>query len=125
MLSCVINPDLLNIEAINPDARNRARTLLTEIISPGSYPPVLGYTSVRESVARFIAKTDCVNKPSIENIILTDGASQGAHLLLNAMLMSPNDAVMIPVPTYPLYSAAISLYGGSPAPYYMNEARNW
>jgi alanine transaminase len=32
---------------------------------------------------------------------------------------------MIPIPQYPLYTAAISLYGGSPAPYYMNEERGW
>ena len=32
---------------------------------------------------------------------------------------------MIPIPQYPLYSAAISLYGGSPAPYYMDESKGW
>jgi len=32
---------------------------------------------------------------------------------------------MIPIPQYPLYTAAISLYGGSPAPYYMNEETGW
>lgn len=80
---------------------------------------------VRESVAKYIERVDDVPRPSIENIMLTDGASQGAHILLNALIMGPSDAVMIPVPTYPLYSAAISLYGGSPAPYYLNEDRNW
>ena len=80
---------------------------------------------VRESVAKYIERVDDVPRPSIENIMLTDGASQGAHILLNALIMGPSDAVMIPVPTYPLYSAAISLYGGSAAPYYLNEDRNW
>ena len=32
---------------------------------------------------------------------------------------------MIPIPQYPLYTAAIALYGGSPAPYYMDEASGW
>lgn len=32
---------------------------------------------------------------------------------------------MIPIPQYPLYSAAISLYGGVPAPYYLNEEKGW
>ena len=125
VLSCVVNPDLLHLEAINVDARNRAKLYLQEIVSSGSYPPVLGYPMVRESVAKYIERVDDVPRPSIENIMLTDGASQGAHILLNALIMGPSDAVMIPVPTYPLYSAAISLYGGSAAPYFLNEARNW
>lgn len=32
---------------------------------------------------------------------------------------------MIPIPQYPLYSAAIALYGGCPAPYYLNEEKGW
>ena len=32
---------------------------------------------------------------------------------------------MIPIPQYPLYSAAISLYQGHAAPYYLNEERGW
>ena len=32
---------------------------------------------------------------------------------------------MIPIPQYPLYTAAIALYGGSAAPYYMDEGSGW
>lgn len=32
---------------------------------------------------------------------------------------------MVPVPQYPLYSAAISLFGGSLVPYYLEETANW
>ncbi len=32
---------------------------------------------------------------------------------------------MIPIPQYPLYSAAISLYEGHPAPYYLNQEKGW
>jgi aspartate/methionine/tyrosine aminotransferase len=61
-----------------------------------------------------------VSTPNISNIFLTEGASQGVHLLLSTMISSDKDAIMIPIPQYPLYSAAISLYGGSVAPYYLN-----
>lgn len=33
--------------------------------------------------------------------------------------------ILVPVPQYPLYSAAISLYGGSLVPYYLEETANW
>ena len=32
---------------------------------------------------------------------------------------------MVPVPQYPLYSASIALYGGSFAPFYLNEEKGW
>lgn len=33
--------------------------------------------------------------------------------------------ILVPVPQYPLYSAAISLFGGSLVPYYLEETANW
>lgn len=68
---------------------------------------------------------DSVPEPKIEDVILTDGASQGVHLLFSTMIMDKNDAIMIPIPQYPLYTASISLNGGVPAPYYLNESRGW
>jgi glutamate--glyoxylate aminotransferase len=32
---------------------------------------------------------------------------------------------MVPIPKYPLYSAAISLFGGTLVPYYLSEEANW
>ena len=33
--------------------------------------------------------------------------------------------ILVPVPQYPLYSATISLLGGSLVPYYLEETANW
>lgn len=41
------------------------------------------------------------------------------------MLNSVFCQVLVPVPQYPLYSAAISLFGGSLVPYYLEETANW
>ncbi|KAF9611361.1 hypothetical protein IFM89_030906 [Coptis chinensis] len=35
------------------------------------------------------------------------------------------DGILVPVPQYTLYLAAISLYGGSLVPYYLEETENW
>jgi len=32
---------------------------------------------------------------------------------------------MIPIPQYPLYSALITLNGGTLVPYYLDESKNW
>ena len=42
-------------------------------------------------------------------------------MIFNVLLTHPDDTVLCSIPTYPLYSAALSLYGGSLAPYYLNE----
>jgi alanine transaminase len=125
VLSCVVNPDLLENTGVNEDARKRAKRILDEIISSGSYTHSLGIQSVRENIARFIEKKDKVPRPGVEDLVLTEGASQGVHLLLSAMITKRTDSIMIPIPQYPLYTAAISLYGGTVAPYYMDEDSGW
>lgn len=76
-------------------------------------------------MARFIAKADSVPQPTIENIFLTDGASQGVHILFSTLILNHNDSIMIPIPQFPLYTAALTLYGGTPAPYYLDESSGW
>ena len=39
---------------------------------------------------------------------------------MTALIIDSNDAVMIPIPQYPLYTASIALNGGSEAPYFMD-----
>ena len=36
-----------------------------------------------------------------------------------------NDEIMIPIPQYPLYTASISLFNGTPVPYYLDEENSW
>lgn len=56
----MLNPDLISNESINPDARGRAKRVLNEIISAGSYTHSLGIPLVRESVCKYIARMDNV-----------------------------------------------------------------
>jgi glutamate--glyoxylate aminotransferase len=41
------------------------------------------------------------------------------------LIRSPNDGILIPIPQYPLYSALITLMGGTQIPYYLDETQNW
>lgn len=41
------------------------------------------------------------------------------------MIKDDKDAFLVPVPQYPLYSAALTLYGGTLIPYYLNEDSGW
>eukprot|EP00761_Pharyngomonas_kirbyi_P010253 gb/GECH01010272.1/.p1 GENE.gb/GECH01010272.1/~~gb/GECH01010272.1/.p1 ORF type:complete len:488 (+),score=158.35 gb/GECH01010272.1/:1-1464(+) len=129
VLSLVVAPHLLNKEGVlsevKEDVIERARTILDSIPgNSGAYSHSMGLESVRKNVARFIETRD--QQPANPNhIFLTDGASPGIQSTLNAMIRSKNDGILIPRPQYPLYSASISLLGGSGIPYYLNEEKGW
>lgn len=37
-------------------------------------------------------------------LYLTDGASQGVHAMMRLLLRNEKDAILVPIPQYPLYS---------------------
>ncbi|XP_010682426.2 glutamate--glyoxylate aminotransferase 2 [Beta vulgaris subsp. vulgaris] len=90
----------------------------------GAYSDSRGIPGVRKEIAEFIGRRD--GYPSDpELIFLTDGASKGVMQILNAIIRGQSDGILVPVPQYPLYSATISLLGGSLVPYYLEETANW
>jgi alanine transaminase len=78
----------------------------------------------RAAVARFIARRDG-HACDVENLFLTDGASPGVHYIMKSLLRTKADCILTPIPQYPLYSATITLYGGTLLPYYLDEASGW
>ncbi|CAN6934732.1 hypothetical protein YC2023_079987 [Brassica napus] len=90
----------------------------------GAYSDSRGLPGVRKEVAEFIQRRD--GYPSDpELIFLTDGASKGVMQILNCIIRNQKDGILVPVPQYPLYSATISLLGGTLVPYYLEETDNW
>lgn len=41
------------------------------------------------------------------------------------LIKGKNDGIMIPIPQYPLYSALITLNGGTQVNYFLDETKNW
>ena len=90
----------------------------------GAYTQSPGIPFIREAVAAFIRKRDGI-PASKESVILTDGASKSAQPVIMALMKSPQDGFMIPIPQYPLYSATIELYGAKQIGYFLDERRGW
>lgn len=115
-----------NVELVFPaDAIARAKHYLS-ITSGGlgAYSDSRGLPGVRKEIAEFIERRD--GYPSDpELIFLTDGASKGVMQTLNVIIRGQSDGILVPVPQYPLYSATISLLGGTLVPYYLEETANW
>jgi len=113
-------------ELFPPDVVTRARQY-REIIGPsgtGAYTHSQGLLGLRKHVAEYIAARD--GYPAYPgNIFLTNGASSAIGMVLTGLLASNNDAVMIPIPQYPIYSALIAKLGGRQVGYELDEGSQW
>jgi len=90
----------------------------------GAYTDSRGSAGIRQEVADYIERRDG-HPADPEHIYLTDGASVAVRYVLNAAIRNENDAILVPIPQYPLYSASIQLYGGTLLPYYLKEEKGW
>ncbi|WIA15746.1 hypothetical protein OEZ85_002361 [Tetradesmus obliquus] len=108
------------------DAIERAKKIIASFGTGGvgGYTDSRGNPMIREEVADFIQARDG-HRPSTEHIYLTDGASAGVRNVLQSIIRNEADAVLVPIPQYPLYSASIALYGGKLLPYELDEASGW
>eukprot|EP00535_Pseudo-nitzschia_heimii_P005140 CAMPEP_0197174360 /NCGR_PEP_ID=MMETSP1423-20130617/915_1 /TAXON_ID=476441 /ORGANISM="Pseudo-nitzschia heimii, Strain UNC1101" /LENGTH=651 /DNA_ID=CAMNT_0042623283 /DNA_START=347 /DNA_END=2302 /DNA_ORIENTATION=+ len=108
------------------DVVDRAREY-KEILGPsgtGAYTHSQGVLEFRKHIAKYIQKRDGY-KSYPGNIFLTNGASTAISMVLQGLLASNRDAVMIPIPQYPIYSALISKLGGRQVGYELDEGLNW
>jgi len=61
----------------------------------------------------------------VNNIYLTNGASEGVKLAFKMLIRDQKDGIMVPIPQYPLYSALLTLEGGTMVKYYLDEENQW
>ena len=86
----------------------------------GAYTNSQGIWKFRNDVAHFITERDeHISLPS--NIFLSNGASAAIENVLTALIGNNRDAIMIPIPQYPIYSAIISRLGARQVGYYLGE----
>lgn len=86
------------------------------------YAASVGILPAREAVA-----AECVQRGmpmSADRVIITAGTSEGIELALTA-LAGPGDDVLIPVPTYPLYTAVLAKVGARAVFYRTDPNRGW
>lgn len=118
-------PQLMEQPIFPSDAIERAKEVLKAMGgSVGAYSHSQGIPLIRKRVAEFIEKRDGY-PANPDDIFLTAGASPGVQAIMQTIISGKHVGVMIPLPQYPLYTASIALYGGSVAPYYLNESNDW
>jgi len=109
------------------DAIARAKEMKEQLdgYGTGAYTHSKGVQAFREHIAEFITNRDGGVATDPEDIFLTNGASAGIAMILNALLANNKCGVMTPIPQYPLYSATIDLLQGQRVGYFLEEENGW
>ena len=86
------------------------------------YAPSVGIPAAREAVT-----AECIDRGmpmTADRVVITSGTSEGIELALTALAES-GDEVLVPTPTYPLYTAVLAKIGARPVFYRTDAARGW
>ena len=81
-----------------------------------------GIPAAREAVAADYQQRGVAVSP--ERVLITTGTSEGIDLALNA-LVNEGEEVLVPLPTYPLYTAVLAKIGAIPRYYRTDPRRDW
>lgn len=87
------------------------------------YSDSKGLFSARKAVMHYCQQKK-IKGVSIEDIYLGNGVSELIVMSMQALL-EIGDEVLVPAPDYPLWTAAISLAGGTPRHYICDESADW
>jgi alanine-synthesizing transaminase len=86
------------------------------------YAPSVGILPAREAVAQELSGRGMPMSP--ERVVITSGTSEGIELVLTA-LVEAGDEVLIPSPTYPLYTAVLAKIGARAVFYRTDPGNAW
>lgn len=130
VLALCVYPSLLSSPDFPEDVKRRAERILQACggHSLGSYSISSGIQLIREDVAQYIERRDGGIPADPNNIFLSTGASDAIVTLLKMLVAGEGRArtgVLIPIPQYPLYSAALAELDAVQVDYYLDEEHAW
>jgi alanine-synthesizing transaminase len=86
------------------------------------YTASAGIVEAREAVAADFAARGVAVHP--DRVLITSGTSEGLELALTA-IVDEGEAVLVPSPTYPLYTAVLAKIGAEPQYYRCDHTNGW
>lgn len=88
------------------------------------YSDSQGIFSARKAVLQYYQSKGLLSAVDIRDVYLGNGVSELIVMTMQA-LMNDGDEVLVPMPDYPLWTAAANLAGGNAVHYRCNEDNNW
>ncbi|TAJ79506.1 MAG: pyridoxal phosphate-dependent aminotransferase [Gallionellaceae bacterium] len=117
----------LNIGNLAPFGFDAPEEIQQDVIhnlpNSSGYSDSKGMFAARKSIMHY-AQQKNIAGVGMEDIFIGNGASE---LIVMAMqgLLNTGDEVLVPAPDYPLWTAAVTLAGGTPRHYLCDEANEW
>lgn len=114
------NPAPFGLEAPHEILRDVAMNLPEAT----GYSDSQGIFSARKAVLQYYQSKGLLSAVDVRDVYLGNGVSELIVMTMQA-LMNDGDEVLIPMPDYPLWTAATNLSGGTAVHYRCNEEDNW
>ena len=97
--------------------------MIRNLPNSAAYSDSKGIFSARKAIMHYCQEKD-IQGVTLDDIYTGNGVSELIVLAMNALL-NVGDEVLVPAPDYPLWTAAVSLSGGTPKHYLCDEAQDW
>ena len=97
--------------------------MIRNLGNASAYSDSKGIFAARKAIMHYCQQKN-IQGVTLEDIYTGNGASELIVLAMNALL-NDGDEVLVPAPDYPLWTAAVSLSGGTPIHYICDEANGW
>jgi alanine-synthesizing transaminase len=97
--------------------------VILNLPNASGYTDSKGLFAARKAIMHY-TQSKGMSGVQIDDIIIGNGASELIVLAMQALLNN-GDEVLVPAPDYPLWTAAVTLAGGTPRHYICDESANW
>ena len=120
----IIKLNLGNLAVFGFDAPEEIQQdMIRNLPNSAGYSDSKGIFAARKAVMHETQKQS-IKGVTLDDIYLGNGASELITMATNALLDN-GDELLLPMPDYPLWTAATSLSGGTPVHYLCDEASGW
>jgi alanine-synthesizing transaminase len=120
----IIKLNIGNLDSFGFDAPEEIQQdMILNLPNAAGYTDSKGIFSARKAVMHYTQQKH-IKGVTIEDIYIGNGASELIVMAMNALLNN-GDEVLVPAPDYPLWTAAVSLSGGTPRHYLCDEGTGW
>ncbi len=120
----IIKLNIGNLAAFGFDAPEEIQLdIIRNLPNAAGYSDSKGIFPARKAIMHY-TQSKHIKGVTLDDIYVGNGVSELIVLAMNALLDN-GDEVLIPAPDYPLWTAAVSLTGGTPRHYLCDEGAGW
>ncbi|WP_347556717.1 pyridoxal phosphate-dependent aminotransferase [Robbsia sp. KACC 23696] len=120
----IIKLNIGNLAPFGFDAPDEiVQDMIRNLPASSGYSDSKGVFAARKAVMHYSQQKNIAGV-GLDDIYIGNGASELIVMAMQALL-NEGDEVLLPAPDYPLWTAAVSLSGGTPVHYVCDEGNDW